>query len=180
MTELEKALKTGRRLTRDGAKAASTALSGGEMMQAAGDVINARLEIMAAGMADPRKVDLTEMSLMSTEKVEALSASASAMAKTFGDIGGRQQLPARQGIARVAVVLDSLGVEGLGGEGRGHGGSWVQAAKRLRQPRSARRARQAAPWAGVALGASWMRRPWAAALPTPWRWKGITSTRSTG
>ena len=46
MTEFEKALKTGRRLTRDGAKAASTALSGGEMMQAAGDVINARLEII--------------------------------------------------------------------------------------------------------------------------------------
>ena len=89
MTQFEKAIKTGRRLTRDGARAASTALSGGEMMKAAGDVINARLEIMAAGMADPRKVDLKEMSLMGPEKVEALSASASAMAKTLGDIGGR-------------------------------------------------------------------------------------------
>jgi len=89
MTEFEKALRTGRRLTRDGARAANTALSGGEMMKAAGDVINARLEIMAAGMTDPRKVDLTEMSLMSSEKVEALSASASSVAKTFGDIGGR-------------------------------------------------------------------------------------------
>ena len=89
MTQFDRALKTGRRLTRDGARATSTALSGGEMMKAASDVINARLEIMAAGMADPRKVDLTEMSLMSTEKVEALSASASAVAKTFGDIGGR-------------------------------------------------------------------------------------------
>ncbi|MDP2765700.1 MAG: hypothetical protein Q8O54_12790, partial [Brevundimonas sp.] len=88
MTEFKKAIKTGRRLTRDGARAAQTALSGGEMLQAAGDVINARLEIMAAGMTDPRKIDLTEMSLMSSEKVEALSASASAMAKTFGDIGG--------------------------------------------------------------------------------------------
>lgn len=89
MTQFDKALKTGRRLNRDGARATRTALSGGEMLQAAGDVINARLEIMAAGMADPRKIDLTEMSLMSTEKVEALSASASALAKTFGDIGGR-------------------------------------------------------------------------------------------
>ena len=89
MTEFDRAIKTGRRLTRDGARAASTALSGGEMLQAAGDVINARLEIMAAGMTDPRKIDLTEMSLMSTEKVEALSASAAAVAKTFGDIGGR-------------------------------------------------------------------------------------------
>ena len=89
MTEFEKAIKTGRRLTRDGARAANTALSGGEMMKAAGDVINARLEIMAAGMADPRKVDLTEISLMSSEKVEALSACASSVARTFGDIGGR-------------------------------------------------------------------------------------------
>ena len=89
MTQFDKALKTGRRLSRDSARAANTALSGGEMLQAAGDVINARLEIMAAGMTDPRKIDLKEMSLMSTEKVEALSASAAAMAKTFGDIGGR-------------------------------------------------------------------------------------------
>ena len=89
MTQFDKAIKTSRHLTRDGTRAASTALSGGEMLQAAGDVINARLEIMAAGMVDPRKADLTEMSLMSSEKVEALSASASAVAKTFGDIGGR-------------------------------------------------------------------------------------------
>ena len=89
MTEFEKAIRTGRRLTRDSARAANTVLSGGEMMKAAGDVINARLEIMAAGLADPRKIDLTEMSLMSSEKVEALSASASSMAKTFGDISGR-------------------------------------------------------------------------------------------
>lgn len=89
MTQFDRALKTGRRLTRDGALAANTALSGGEMMQAAGDVINARLEILAAGLSDPRKLDLTELSLMSSEKVEALSASASAMARTFGDIGGR-------------------------------------------------------------------------------------------
>ena len=89
MTQFDKTTKTGRRLTRDGARATSTALSCGEMLQAAGDVINARLEIMAVGMADPRKIDLKEMSLMSTEKVEAVSASASAMARTFGDIGGR-------------------------------------------------------------------------------------------
>ena len=89
MNDIDKALKTGRRLTRQATAAANAALSGGEMLQAAGDVINARLGIMAAGLTDPRKVDLTEMSLMSTEKVEALSASASAMARTFGDIGGR-------------------------------------------------------------------------------------------
>ncbi len=89
MTQFEDALKTGRRLNRDGARAARTALSGGEMLQAAGDVINARLGIMAAGLTDPRKIDLKEMSLMSSEKTEALSASAAALTRTFGDIGGR-------------------------------------------------------------------------------------------
>lgn len=89
MTQFDKAIKTGRRLTRDGARAANAALSGGEMMQAAGDVIAARLQIMAEGMTDPTKLDLKEMSLMTSEKVEALSASASAVGKTFGDIGGR-------------------------------------------------------------------------------------------
>ncbi|MFJ6025557.1 phasin family protein [Brevundimonas sp. NPDC092305] len=89
MNEFDKALKTGRRLTRNATSAANTALSGGEMLQAASDVIAARMQIMAAGMADPGKLDLTEMSLMTSEKVEALSESASAMSKTFGDIGGR-------------------------------------------------------------------------------------------
>lgn len=89
MTQIDRALKTGRRLNRDGARAARTALSGGEMLQAAGDVINARMEIMAAGLADPRKIDLTELSLMSSEKTEALSASAVALTRTFGEIGGR-------------------------------------------------------------------------------------------
>ena len=108
MIEFEKALKTGRRLTRDGAKAASTALSGGEMMQAAGDVINARLEIMAAGMADPRKADLTEMSLMSTEKVEALSASASAMATSASSFSGHSSgsspaFPASKPSGRISI-----------------------------------------------------------------------------
>lgn len=106
MTQFDKALKTGRRLTRDGARAASTALSGGEMLQAAGDVINARLEIMAAGMVDPRKADLKELSLMGSEKVEALSASASALAKTFGDLGGRvgSGLMAEAGLASRAAT----------------------------------------------------------------------------
>lgn len=89
MTQIDKAFKTGRRLTRNAASAASTARDGGEMLQASGDVINARLGIMAAGMVDPLKADLKEMSLMSTEKVEALSASASAIARTFGGIGER-------------------------------------------------------------------------------------------
>ena len=89
MNQFDQAIKTGRRLTRNASSAANTALSGGEMLQAAGDVIAARMEIMAAGLADPRKADLKELSLMSSEKVEALSESASSMARTMGVIGGR-------------------------------------------------------------------------------------------
>jgi hypothetical protein len=89
MTDFDKAIRAGRRLTRDGALAANTALSGAEMVKAAGDVITARMEILAAGLADPRKTDLGEMSLMTSEKVEAASRSAAAMSRTLGDIGGR-------------------------------------------------------------------------------------------
>ena len=61
----------------------------GEMMQAAGDVVAARLNILAAGLADPTKADLKEMALMGSEKVEALSASAAATARIFAEVGGR-------------------------------------------------------------------------------------------
>jgi hypothetical protein len=44
---------------------------------------------MAAGMADPGKADLTEISLMSSEKVEALSASVSSVTRNFGDLSDR-------------------------------------------------------------------------------------------
>ena len=86
MTDLA---RTGRTLNRNARKAAHTAVSNGEMLEAAGSVIAARLQIMAEGMVDPRKADLAEMSLMSTEKVQAMSESAQAVGRTLGDIGGR-------------------------------------------------------------------------------------------
>ncbi|MGV9010918.1 phasin [Brevundimonas sp.] len=89
MTQIDRALKTGRKLTRNASSASHTALSGGEMLSAASDVIAARMKIMSDGIADPSKVDLKEMSLMSSEKVEALSESAASMGRTLGDIGQR-------------------------------------------------------------------------------------------
>jgi hypothetical protein len=59
-------------------QAARTARAGQELLQASGDVIARRLEIVADGLRDPLKADLREISLMGSEKVEALSASASA------------------------------------------------------------------------------------------------------
>lgn len=89
MTPIHRALKTGRKLNHNAAKAGDTAWSGGEMLTAAGDVIAARMKIMADGMTDPAKVDLKELSLMTSEKVEALSESAAVLGQTFGDIGQR-------------------------------------------------------------------------------------------
>ncbi|HEY0598853.1 phasin family protein [Brevundimonas sp.] len=59
-------------------QAARTARAGHELLQASGDVIARRLEIVAEGFRDPLKADLLEMSLMGSEKVEALTASAAA------------------------------------------------------------------------------------------------------
>ncbi len=89
MTHIDKAARNGRRLARNNQSAADTAVAGGEMLHAAGEVISARLEIMAAGMADPGKADLAEISLMSSEKVEALSASVSSVTRNFGDLSDR-------------------------------------------------------------------------------------------
>lgn len=89
MTPLDKALREGKRLQRNATSAAVTAASGGEMLRAASDVIAARLNIMAEGLADPMRADVREMSLMGTEKIEALSESAAAVAGNLGDLTAR-------------------------------------------------------------------------------------------
>ncbi|HYC97284.1 phasin family protein [Brevundimonas sp.] len=59
-------------------QATRTARAGQELLQASGDVIARRLEIVADGLRDPLRADIREMSLMGSEKVEALTASATA------------------------------------------------------------------------------------------------------
>lgn len=88
-TQLDKFLADSRRATRNARTAAETVVRGGEMLQAAGDVIAARLEILAAGMADPARADLTEMALMGTEKSEALTESAATLTRNLGEAGER-------------------------------------------------------------------------------------------
>ncbi|CAN5196749.1 hypothetical protein BH09PSE1_BH09PSE1_19570 [soil metagenome] len=88
-TSLDKFFSGARSVGRDARSATATAVAGGEMMKAAGDVIAARMEILAAGMADPRKTDLKEISLMSSEKVEALSESAASLTRNLGALGDR-------------------------------------------------------------------------------------------
>lgn len=59
-------------------QAARTARAGQELLEASGDVIARRLEIVTDALRDPVRADLREMSLMGSEKVEALTASAAA------------------------------------------------------------------------------------------------------
>lgn len=108
MTQTDRALRTGRKLNRNATTAARTAVSGGEMLEAASSVIAARLQIMAEGMADPRKADLAELSLMSTEKVQAMSESACAVSRTLGDIGGRLNANALDEAGRASRAVAAM------------------------------------------------------------------------
>lgn len=85
MTSVRKAARTTRRLARDAKAATQQAAAGGAMMQAAGEVIAARLEMMS----DPRRIDLTEMALMSTEKIDAVAASAASLHRNASRLGGK-------------------------------------------------------------------------------------------
>ncbi|WP_396594820.1 phasin family protein [Brevundimonas sp. R86498] len=89
MTTLDKTIRHGRRAAGNARSASDNAIHGGEMLKAASDVIAARMTIMAEGLANPMKADMREMSLMGTEKVEAITASASAVAANLGDLAAR-------------------------------------------------------------------------------------------
>jgi len=86
---LDKTIRDGKRMAGNARSAGDNAVHGGEMLRAASDVIAARMTIMAEGMANPMKADMREMSLMSTEKVEAMTASATAVAANLGDLAAR-------------------------------------------------------------------------------------------
>ena len=74
-------------------QATRTAKAGHELLQASGDVIARRLEIVADALRDPLKADLREMSLMGSEKVEALTASATAGLNGAMTMAAVTQLP---------------------------------------------------------------------------------------
>ena len=89
-------------------QAARTARAGQELLQASGDVIARRLEIVADGFRDPLKADLREMSLMGSEKVEALRASAAvglngaaALAMTTAAVAARETAAAQAALGSV-------------------------------------------------------------------------------
>lgn len=98
----------GRRVARNARSAAGSAVAGGEMLKASGDVIAARMEIIAAGLANPIQADLAEISLMSSEKVEALSASATAVTRTLGHLGGRLSKSASHEIGHAGKAVSAM------------------------------------------------------------------------
>ena len=92
-------------------QAARTARAGQELLQASGDVIARRLEIVADGFRDPLKADLRELSLMGSEKVEALTASATAglsgavtMASTTAAVAARETAAAQKALNAVLAA----------------------------------------------------------------------------
>ena len=109
-------------------QATRTARAGHELLQASGDVIARRLEIVADALRDPLKADLREMSLMGSEKVEALTASASAglngamsMAATTAAAAARETAAAQGALNAVLTARNPA-------EAAMAQGSWVTAA----------------------------------------------------
>ena len=68
------------------ARAARTARAGQETAEASAQVIARRLAIMGEALADPLRADHAELGRMGTEKVEALTASAGALAAGAMDL----------------------------------------------------------------------------------------------
>ena len=94
--------------------AARTARAGQETAEASAQVIARRLAIMGEALADPLNADHAELGRMGTEKVEALTASAGAMAAGALDladqgrrIADREGLEASAHLARLSKA-DSL------------------------------------------------------------------------
>lgn len=107
-TSLDQFFSGARSVGRDARAATATAVAGGEMMKAASDVIAARMEILANGLADPRKADFKEISLMSSEKVEALSESAASLTRNLGALGDRLSQSAAEEMALAGKAAEAM------------------------------------------------------------------------
>ena len=108
MTMLDKTIHDGKRAAGNARSAGDNAVHGGEMLRAASDVIAARLTIMAEGLANPMKADMAEMSLMSSEKVEAMTASAGALAGNLGDLAARVSKSAMDEVAHAQRAASQI------------------------------------------------------------------------
>lgn len=112
-------------------EAARAGRAGQELIQASGDVIARRLELMAEALRDPGKADLAEFALMGSEKVEALAASAqaglegaAAVAAAANRISAREGASARRALE--AVMSASTPAEAALAQGAWAASAWTR------------------------------------------------------
>ena len=126
-------------------EAARAARAGQELLEASGDVIARRLGIVAEAIRDPSKADLRELTLMSSEKVEALTESATvglngamSLAVQGGAIAARETAAARGALdavvnartpAEAALAQTSWATEAMS---RAMADSWALGASMLK------------------------------------------------
>lgn len=98
------------------ARAARTARVGQETAEASAQVIARRLAIMGEALADPLRADHAELGRMGVEKVEALTASAGAVATGALDLADQgRRIADREGLEASAHLARLAGVDSLAG-----------------------------------------------------------------
>lgn len=96
--------------------AARTARAGQETAEASAQVIARRLAIMGEALADPLRADHAELGRMGTEKVEALTASAGAVASGALDLADQgRRIADREGLEASAHLARLLKADSLAG-----------------------------------------------------------------
>jgi len=112
-------------------EAARAARAGQELLEASGDVIARRLGIVADALRDPAKADMRELSLMSSEKVEAMAASARvgmtgalALAQTAQTVAARETAAASR--AFDAVMTSNTPAEAMTAQGLWAANAWTR------------------------------------------------------
>lgn len=112
--------------------ALKAARSGQELLDASGRVIARRLEILGDALRDPSKADLTEMTLMGSEKLEAATASAFAGARgaaAVAEIGAkvlaRETSEARKAMDSMASARSPI--EAAAAQGAWAASAWSRA-----------------------------------------------------
>lgn len=109
-------------------EAARAARAGQEMLQASGDVIARRLEIVADALRDPARADFRELGLMGSEKVEALAASAQAGLTGALTLAGQAGAAAARETAAARGALDAVVNARTPAEAMMAQGSWAAGA----------------------------------------------------
>lgn len=112
-------------------EAARAARAGQELLEASGDVIARRLAIMAEAIADPARADLAELTLMGSEKLDAMTKSAriglngaAVLAQTAGSAAARETATASR--AFDVVMKSESPAQMLAAQGAWAAGAWTR------------------------------------------------------